>query len=502
MGLTTQPPGAAPPSPVPEPPAALLRELRALIDQMRTIALARVPAAARAMPPLPESGSGQDAAVARWFRTALGPGGLAAAELKGLVEEAFQRLAATRSEPGPAPRPLEAARETALRLLAAAAPEVAETGAGATLSAPPPVAIDQALALRVLADEVRNAVAAAIGAAPPFVAAPAAADDPGNAGAALLGWLRTAALRAGVPLATLEPAIDAGLGRALSVLPEGPDAAALAAALAGARDVIGRGLEAARAAAPTPSAATLAPPVEDVPNAAPPAPPGAVPGSGPGLPAAAPGQAAASLALWLRGEAGRAGAPSTADPTARIPLFRPDVPGRPAASGPRVRATDSHERVPAIGEDEDDEGPARRRQPDADAAPPPAHDERAEQSTEGPMQCIRGVVEALLAGDAAAFTAWWVYPACFWIDGRWLGCADATQLATLQARILRGRRERGVTGGRILLLRVDPVGESVALVHAILAEERAGQVSPREVEALYTTVRTEAGWRVAVAATK
>jgi len=59
-----------------------------------------------------------------------------------------------------------------------------------------------------------------------------------------------------------------------------------------------------------------------------------------------------------------------------------------------------------------------------------------------------------------------------------------------------------VTGGRILLLRVDPVGDAVALVHALLAEERAAPERPREVEALYTTVRTAAGWRVAVAVTK
>jgi hypothetical protein len=493
--LTTQPPGAAPPSPVPEPPPALLRELRALIEQVRAIAIAREPAAARVLPPLPDTGGGQDPSVARWFRTALGPGGLGAAELKGLVEEAFQRLAATGAEPAAAARPLEAARETALRLVAAAVPEApgAVAGAGATAdpSAPLPVAIDQALALRVLAEEVRNAVVAATGAAPPFVAAPAAADDPGNAGAALLGWLRTAAQRAGVPLATLEPAIDAGLTRALAVLPEGTSA--LAAALAGAREVIGRGLEAARAA---PAAAALVPPVEEPPNAA-----GAVPAgvpAGGGIPQA--GGANASLAVWLRGEAGRAAAAPAADLAARMPLFGPGATTRPAA-GPRGRAADQHERVPAIGEGEDD-GAARRRRPDADDGPAPGHDERAEAPTEGPMQCIRGVVETLLAGDAAGFTALWVYPACFWIDGRWLGCADAGALATLQARILRGRRERGVTGGRILLLRVDPVGDRVALVHALLAEERDGQASPREVEALYTTVRTEGGWRVAVAVTK
>ena len=486
MALTTQPPGAAPPAPVPEPPAALLRELRALIEQMRVIALARAPAGARAMPPLPEAGGGQDPAVARWFRTVLGPGGLAATELKGLVEEAFQRLAAS-GEFASAARPLEAARETALRLVAAAAPEVTEAPPGGGSPAPPPVAIDQALALRVLADEVRHAVGTATGAAPPFVAAPAAADDPGNAGAALLGWLRTAALRAGVPLAALEPAIDAGLDRALAVLPDGAGAAALAAALTAAREVIGRGLEAARAA-----------PLEDVPAL--PVAPGGVP-AGLLAPPAAPGAAAASLAVWLRGGVGRAGAAATADDTVRMPLFRPDVAGRPAAGGPRARATDSHERVPAIG-DADDEGAAQRRRPEAEDAAAPGHDERAEPPTEGPMQCIRGVVEALLAGDAAAFTALWVYPACFWIDGRWLGCADAAALASLQARILRGRRERGVTGGRILLLRVDPVGDAVALVHALLAEERAAPERPREVEALYTTVRTAAGWRVAVAVTK
>jgi hypothetical protein len=118
------------------------------------------------------------------------------------------------------------------------------------------------------------------------------------------------------------------------------------------------------------------------------------------------------------------------------------------------------------------------------------------------MQCIRRTVDALLAGDTRAFTAQWVYPACFWIDGRWLGCADETALGEFQARILRGRRERGVAGGRILLLRVDPAGEAVALVHALLSEERIDGGAAREVEALYTTVRTADGWRVAAALTK
>jgi hypothetical protein len=208
--------------------------------------------------------------------------------------------------------------------------------------------------------------------------------------------------------------------------------------------------------------------------------------------------AIAAVRVWLgRGLAGAAGGPPSL-------LYRPDVPVPAAASGKRIRGRDGGERVPAIGEDERSmarerhAGGAGRRAPDGAEQAAAA----AANPTEGPMQCIRRCLDALMAGATAAFTAEWVYPACFWIDGRWFACADETALGTFHGRILRARRERGIVGGRILLLRVDPVSETAALVHALVSEERADGSPAREVESLYTTVRTDAGWRVAAAVAK
>jgi hypothetical protein len=114
------------------------------------------------------------------------------------------------------------------------------------------------------------------------------------------------------------------------------------------------------------------------------------------------------------------------------------------------------------------------------------------------MQCIRRYHDAFLAGGAAAFTEQWVYPACAFEAGRWSGAADEVAGALAYAAELAARRERGVAGGRIVMLRVDPVSDAVALVHAVTTEERADGSLIREVETLYTTVRTAQGWRVAV----
>jgi len=45
------------------------------------------------------------------------------------------------------------------------------------------------------------------------------------------------------------------------------------------------------------------------------------------------------------------------------------------------------------------------------------------------------------------------------------------------------------------------VSESVALEHVLASEERTDRRG-REAETLYTTVRTDGGWRVAVAVAK
>jgi hypothetical protein len=540
VGLTTRPPGGVPGGGLPEPGAPVPRELRALIEELRSL-VAAAGTAARALPPLPEpTGAAPEPALARWFRAALDSGSLPAPALRSLVDQAVERLAGA-SGVAPEARPLEAAREALLRLVAAAE---GSPGRAPAAPAPPPAAPpDQALALRMLAEEIRRAVVDVIGTEPPWVAPPAAAEDPGNAGAALLGWLRTAAARAGVPLATLETAIEAGAGRALALLPPAGGSAALAAAITAARDVVGRGLDAARAASAAgqgplevlvaeiagatgellgPGATLLPPPaVSGDPGhaaqlisgwlrgamlgtgASPQAIRAAVDaGSARALATAGADPAGRAVIEATRGLIGQALAPSRESPGAPQLLYRPDLPPRSVA-GPGGRGVvDGGERVQPIGEDDGARGHPRRGAGGAPSGDGPAGEEPpAAGGTEGPMQCIRRCVDALLAGDAAAYTAEWVYPACFWIDGRWLACADQAALASLQARILRGRRERGVVGGRILLLRVDPVSESVALVHVLASEER-GDRRAREVETLYTTVRADGGWRVAVAVAK
>ena len=549
MGLTTGPPGPTPGVGPADVTAPVVRELRALVDELRVLAGAG--SAARPLPPLPElRGAAPEPALARWFRSVLEAGSTPPPALRTLVDQAVERLtagaAATGAGAAPEPRPLDGARDAALRLLAAAAAEVSAGRGAAPAPASAPGAatpVDRALALRVLAEEVRRAVVAEIGTEPPFVAAPAAAEDPGNAGAALLGWLRTAAARAGVPLESLAPAIEAGAERAQALLPGGSGSTALAAALDAARDVIGRGLDAARDAAPRAGVAPVAVLVAEIANAVSEAlgpgaalarPPATVPD---------PGHAAEALVGWLRGDATRAGASPAllaeavdvgaeraltalagADPAARAavetvrgwigrglaggaesppsPLYRPDLPVWSAASAGRTRGRrgDRGDRVPAIGEDE--RPPPSPRGPPARGRPGAEDEPASENPTEGPMQCIRRCLEALFAGDTAAFTAEWVYPACFWIDGRWFACVDEAALGAFQGRLLRARRERGVVGGRVLLLRVDPVSESAALAHALVSEERSDGGPAREVESLYTTVRTGGGWRVASAIAK
>ncbi|HUO79273.1 MAG TPA: hypothetical protein VMU00_03950 [Steroidobacteraceae bacterium] len=536
MGLTTRPPGAAGGAGVPELPAPVPHELAALVEELRTLAGAAP--GTPSLPPLPGlRGAAPELALARWFRSVLEPGTVAPPALRELIERAVERLGAARPPAAAGSRPLENARDAALRLLGAAA---AETGPGQG-AAPAPAApgpADLALALRVLAEEVRRAVVLELGSEPPYLAPPAAAEDPGNAGAALLGWLRAAAARAGVPLGALAPAVEAGAANARALLPQAAGAGALAAALEAARAVVARGLGAAGAAAATAAPGPLAVLVAEIATSAGErlaalAPPPAV--------SEDPAQAAEALLGWLRAAAvrGGAGPPALsaavaegteralasfagagADPAARAAieltrawidrglaagtpagppalLYRPDVPGRPAGGPGRSRPRDGGERVLPIGAEE--RPPGGRGRPGGEPRPEAAAEPAAENPTEGPMQCIRRCVDALYAGDGAAFSAEWLFPACFWVDGRWLCCADEAELAALQERLLRAGRERGVVTARLLLLRVDPVSEAAALVHALIGEARADGSLVREAQVLYTTLRSAGGWRVAVA---
>lgn len=395
--------------------------------------------------------------------------------------------------------------------------------------------------LRALAEQIR-ALASEAASDRPFPPWPELRATPPEA--VLARWFRSALESGHLTPAALKELVEAAVARlAASATP-----AASRPPLDAARDVALRLLAVAGATPPGPGAAAamtvfIAQVAKAVSEAA---------GRGASLappPVAAedPSHAAQALVGWLRTAAPRSGASpallaaaveagaaraletlarTSADPEGRAAietaraliarglaagegpsgpfplLYRPDMPPRAAVAGTRVRGPGGHERVLPVGEEE--------RAPLRDPRPASAGEEStgapaepvADNPIEGPMQCIRRTVDALLAADTRTFTAQWVYPACFWIDGRWLACDDEAALGDLQARILRGRRERGVAGGRILLLRVDPAGDAVALVHVLLSEERQDGGTVREVEALYTTVRTADGWRVAAALAK
>jgi hypothetical protein len=420
-------------------------------------------------------------------------------------------------------------------------PPGAGTGVGPAEAAAPP-----SRELRALATEIRALATASAGSLPPWPELRAA-----TAELALAQWFRTALGSARLAPLALKELVEAAAARIAATTAVGEPRA-----LEAARDAVLRllavataeaagGVPTATAASPGPAAAEpLAVLVEAVATAvgqtigagASPAPPADASGD--------PSVTARALAGWLRAEAGRSGVPSArlaslveagvaraldvltsagAGAAARaavesvraliarelavddggpgpVPLlYRPDVPQRFAAGSRRIRAPGGHERVLPVGEEE--------RAPSRDGSGAPAEegscgspaDPGTDSPTDGPMRCIRRTVEALLAGDIRAYTAQWVYPACFWIDGHWLACPDETALAEFHARLLRGRQERGAAGGRILLLRADPVSEAVALVHVLLSEERSDGGAAREVEALYTAVRTAGGWRVATA---
>lgn len=495
MSLTTRPPGPASGAGIPEPAAPIVREIEALIDEIRALAGPK-----GALPPLADTrATANETAIGRWARAAL-EAGFTPAALRTIIDQAVARRVAVVAEA----RPVEAARQALVRVLSIepeAAPE-------------PPLAAapsDAALALRVLVDAVQSEVLGRTGLEPVMNPALIAGGDPRNAGAAILAALRTVAARAGVAPETLGPAVEAAVSRALAGLPATP---LTAATIEGARDVLVRGLGGPSVveSGPLPllareiRSALAAVLGEGATIAAPPATTGDAEGT------------ARALIGWVRAVAGRlapeqveqavelgtaraltvvarsGGAPAaralvgeTATLVTRglaLPMARPELAARVAAP----RESDASRVLPVGEEEREPPQPA----PGTAAREAPAG---APGPIEGPMQCVRRLLDALFAGDTAAFLAQWTYPACFWIDGRWVGCNDAGELAALHRRLARARE-----AGRVLLLRVDPVSPSLALVHALT--HQPSQDGGREVETLYTTVLADGEWKAAVSAAK
>ncbi|MCZ8129979.1 MAG: hypothetical protein O9284_01560 [Steroidobacteraceae bacterium] len=323
-------------------------------------------------------------------------------------------------------------------------------------------------ALRLFAEEVRALATERLGttraaALPPLPPeAVGAGSDADAAGAALARWLRAAGAAAGVTDAEWGAAVQAGHARTEATLARAALEPAVREALTLARDVLVRGLQSlddGGAAAPAPGTASL----------------------------------------------------TAADPALRADLAYPmAVPG--GGDPRRAARAQPRERIEAIGDDRARRGADEEDEvAGADDGPAPfgrgsgtggeGHEARA-TDLQGPMDCIRRYFEAFQAGDHEAYAAQWVYPACFWSGAKWWSYPDAAACAAGNAEYERAARAEGMAGGRILMLRVEPLSPDAALVHGTFTRERADGSVIAEIEAAYTTVRTSAGWRVAACVVK
>lgn len=312
---------------------------------------------------------------------------------------------------------------------------------------------DPAGALRRFAEELTAGAGARAG---PWL--PPAELDVVDPGASLLRWARTAGALPGTSPESLRAAVEGAHARALERVAAGPAERALRDVVGLARDLLLREFDGADA---------------------PPRPTGTLP------------------ALV---------APA-AEPHANPAALRPElvIGGPPRGGGARRAASRGRadDRVDPVDAEE-----RRREWPGADAAadapqdPPDEPRAMSDVDLQGPMDCIRRYFDAFHADDSAAYAAQWVYPACFWSGGRWSAYADEAACAAGNAAYVREARAQGMTGGRIVMLRVEPLAPGVAIVHGVFTRERADGSVLAEVEAAYTTVQTAAGWKVAVCVVK
>ncbi len=411
--------------------------------------------------------------------------------------------------------------------------------------APPPAAarppgtrapaLEEGAALKLLVNELIAIVTADLGTRPAPPGAAIFLRDPGGVARALIAWLSAATESGGLKPERLATLIERAYGRVLEILarlpgsPGGPEASVRLA-----RNVLLAELLAAPPSLRTHAAglmplkllvAELERAVTEELGRLPPAP----------RPTAGedPGNVASGLLRWLRAAAtatnlplGRlrgaldralersramliedAALPAALDeldqarevliaaigraPRAEspVPTFRPDLPVAPPGAVRGRRDPRAQAREPHDGSDGDEPVASAADEPEDS---PPALD------LKGPMELIRRYLEDLESGEPGRPTRHFVYPACRWQGGRWEAFADAPALA--QACLARGRAPpaRGLGGGKILMLRVEPVGPTIATVRALI--ERAGTpgARPEEVEVAYTTVLTPEGWRIAV----
>lgn len=406
-----------------------------------------------------------DEAVERGTRAA-DPRGPARADATRGAPAATERASSAARADSQASQSVPSARTgtlgAAAGVLAAGPPTTASALAATTIASVRVPPVDPIATLRTFVDEIRTQLQATLGparmpAAPP----PLVADPRGESLApALLRWLTTAVAEKGVALGPLRDAVRTAFARVDT---------ALAATAAGS--------------APEPSSALAH--VRDT-------------------------------LLQVRDQVlrGLGVVPERDDRTAvRIdaPAARGDV--RPEAGvvdprgvpvpvgAPVVQRDGVRERVEAV-DPERRNRTGRELEPVEDAVDESDDSRRDESDLQGPMDCVRRYFEAYLAGDSAAYAAQWVYPACAWSDGRWSAYLDERACAAGNDAYTSRLRQQGIVGGRIVMLRVEPTSADAAVVHGVFTRERADGTVVSEVEAAYTTVHTEAGWRVAVCIVK
>ena len=183
--------------------------------------------------------------------------------------------------------------------------------------------------------------------------------------------------------------------------------------------------------------------------------------------------------------------------TEPTPTYRPDLPV-PTIVAREVLKRRGRARARSTPPPDPDEEPAP---PEKDAAERAPHGRAAPPADlRGPMDLIRRYFEDFHSPLPGACATHFVYPACAWQAGRWHGHSDAAALAASYESLRAYLAARGVAGGRILMLRVEPIGASVAIVHALMTRESTAARVLEELEVVYTTVRTPTGWRIAVVA--
>ena len=385
-----------------------------------------------------------------------------------------------------------------------------DPGAGAG-----PARVDVAAVSRVLIREVRTAAVLALGEAASALPAPAPGESPAATAAALGAWLGTVS-GAAVPPAAAAPILAAGYASALEVLAHGAAANPGSAGLARTLHDLVAGALGGRSAPPSAATATDA---LEILSAAVERAVSAELGAVPAPPPAAEAAVTTALLAWVRAQAAARGLPvaalaaavesgiehaalvlAAAEPAvhagfarakdvllagvgsdATVPLlpFRPDF-GLPPGAIRRAAGR----ALPAPREELEPE-------PDGEADP-------AGPDLQGPMELIRRYFEDFHAATPAAIALHFVLPAGFYADGRWSGHAERAALEHGIAERRATLRARGITGGRILMLRVEPLADRVATVFALMTRDAADGAVVEEVEYAYTTVRVRAGWRIAV----